>query len=48
MRYVDEYRDPELARHLSRRIAAAVEPGRHYNQLMGLTSLLAKLSLFFY
>ena len=30
MRYVDEYRDPELARHLADRIAARVEPDRHY------------------
>lgn len=30
MRYVDEYRDPEVARTLARRIAATVESGRHY------------------
>jgi len=30
VRYVDEYRDPELARHLADRIAARVEPDRHY------------------
>ncbi|MDQ3210525.1 MAG: hydrogenase formation protein HypD [Actinomycetota bacterium] len=30
MRYVDEYRDPELARRLADRIAARVEPDRHY------------------
>ncbi|MDQ3390939.1 MAG: hydrogenase formation protein HypD [Actinomycetota bacterium] len=30
MRYVDEYRDPELACHLADRIAARVEPDRHY------------------
>ena len=30
MRYVDEYRDPELGRALATEILAAVEPGRHY------------------
>ena len=30
MKYVDEYRDPELARTLAHRIAERVEPGRHY------------------
>jgi len=30
VKYVDEYRDPELARHLAQRIAERVEPGRHY------------------
>ena len=30
MKFVDEYRDPELARHLARRIAERVEPGRPY------------------
>jgi len=30
MRFVDEYRDPELARALSAQIAALTEPGRHY------------------
>lgn len=30
MRYVDEYRDPALARHLARRIAERVDPNRHY------------------
>ncbi|WP_194916780.1 hydrogenase formation protein HypD [Catenulispora rubra] len=30
MRFVDEYRDPDLARALSAQIAALTEPGRHY------------------
>ena len=30
MRYVDEFRDPELGRVLATEILAAVEPGRHY------------------
>jgi hydrogenase expression/formation protein HypD len=30
MRFVDEYRDPDLARRLAERIAATVEPGRRY------------------
>ena len=30
MKFVDEYRDPELGRALSERIARTVEPGRHY------------------
>jgi hydrogenase expression/formation protein HypD len=30
MRFVDEYRDPDLARALSAKIAALAEPGRHY------------------
>ena len=30
MKFVDEYRDPELARHLARRIAERVDPDRHY------------------
>jgi hydrogenase expression/formation protein HypD len=30
MRYVDEFRDPELGRVLANEILAAVEPGRHY------------------
>jgi hydrogenase expression/formation protein HypD len=30
MRFVDEYRDPELARVLSAQISALAEPGRHY------------------
>jgi len=30
MRFVDEYRDPELARVLSAQITALAEPGRHY------------------
>ena len=30
MRYVDEYRSPDDARRLAERIAALVEPGRHY------------------
>ncbi len=30
MRFVDEFRDPELATVLSREIAALCEPGRHY------------------
>ncbi|HSK98334.1 MAG TPA: hydrogenase formation protein HypD [Euzebyales bacterium] len=30
MRFVDEYRDPDLARALAARIAALAEPGRHY------------------
>jgi hydrogenase expression/formation protein HypD len=30
MRFVDEYRDPDLARVLSAQIAALAEPGRHY------------------
>ena len=30
MKYVDEYRDPALARALARRIAGSVEPDRHY------------------
>jgi hydrogenase expression/formation protein HypD len=30
MQFVDEYRDPELARRLARRIADRVEPGRRY------------------
>jgi hydrogenase expression/formation protein HypD len=30
MRFVDEYRDPDLARALSAQIAALTDPGRHY------------------
>jgi hydrogenase expression/formation protein HypD len=30
MRFVDEYRDPELAQMLGRQITALCEPGRHY------------------
>ncbi len=30
MRFVDEYRDPDLARVLAARIASLAEPGRHY------------------
>ena len=30
MKYVDEYRDPELARALSEDIRELVEPGHHY------------------
>ncbi|MCB0828335.1 MAG: hydrogenase formation protein HypD [Solirubrobacterales bacterium] len=30
MRFVDEYRDPALARRLAEEIAGLVEPGRHY------------------
>ncbi len=30
MRFVDEFRDPELGRALAGEILAAVEPGRHY------------------
>ena len=30
MKYVDEFRDPELGRALATEILAAVEPGRHY------------------
>ena len=30
MKFVDEFRDPELGRTLSEKIAATVEPGRHY------------------
>jgi hydrogenase expression/formation protein HypD len=30
MKYVDEFRDPELGRVLANEILAAVEPGRHY------------------
>ena len=30
MKYVDEFRDPELGRVLAAEILAAVEPGRHY------------------
>ena len=30
MRFVDEYRDPDLARALAARIASRAEPGRHY------------------
>ncbi len=30
MRFVDEFRNGEVAKHLSERIAALVEPGRHY------------------
>ncbi len=30
MKFVDEFRDPELGRVLSEKIAATVEPGRHY------------------
>jgi hydrogenase expression/formation protein HypD len=30
MRFVDEYRDPDLARVLSAQVAALAEPGRHY------------------
>ncbi len=30
MRFVDEYRDPDLARALAARIAALADPGRHY------------------
>jgi hydrogenase expression/formation protein HypD len=30
MRFVDEFRDGDVAKHLSERIAALVEPGRHY------------------
>jgi hydrogenase expression/formation protein HypD len=30
MRFVDEYRDPDLARALSAKIATLAEPGRHY------------------
>jgi hydrogenase expression/formation protein HypD len=30
MRYVDEYRSPELARRLAEQIARMTEPGRHY------------------
>jgi hydrogenase expression/formation protein HypD len=30
MRFVDEYRDPELAEMLGRQITALCEPGRHY------------------
>lgn len=30
MKYVDEYRDPEIARALSQRIAQRLEPGRSY------------------
>jgi len=30
MKYVDEFRDPDLGRTLSREILATVEPGRHY------------------
>ena len=30
MKYVDEFRDPELGRVLATEILAAVEPGRHY------------------
>lgn len=30
MRFVDEFRDPELARGLAAEILAAVQPGRHY------------------
>ena len=30
MRFVDEFRDPALARRLAREIAALCEPGRRY------------------
>jgi len=30
MKYVDEYRDAELARTLGSEITALAEPGRHY------------------
>ena len=30
MKYVDEFRDPELGRALATEILGAVEPGRHY------------------
>ena len=30
MKYVDEFRDPELGRVLATEILGAVEPGRHY------------------
>ena len=30
MRFVDEFRDPELGRAVAGEILAAVEPGRHY------------------
>ena len=30
MRFVDEFRDPELGRILAGEILATVEPGRHY------------------
>jgi hydrogenase expression/formation protein HypD len=30
MKFVDEFRDPELARRLAGEIAAACEPGRSY------------------
>jgi light-regulated signal transduction histidine kinase (bacteriophytochrome) len=32
MRFVDEYRDPDLARALAARIASLAEPGRHIAQ----------------
>jgi hydrogenase expression/formation protein HypD len=31
MKYIDEFRDGEVARHLGRQIAAEVQPGRRYN-----------------
>jgi hydrogenase expression/formation protein HypD len=31
MKYVDEFRDGELARRIAARLARAVEPGRRYN-----------------
>ena len=31
MKYVDEFRDGDLAQHLAGRIAAAVQPGRRYS-----------------
>ncbi|MFG6448552.1 hydrogenase formation protein HypD [Roseateles sp. BYS180W] len=30
MKYIDEFRDGALARHIAQRIAAEVQPGRHY------------------
>ena len=30
MKYIDEFRDGELARHLAQRMAAEVQPGRDY------------------
>ena len=35
MRFVDEFRSGDLAKHLGERIAALVEPGRQYKLMEG-------------
>ena len=43
MKYVDEFRDPELGRILAAEILAAVEPGRHRADQLHLDGLLGPI-----